>query len=259
MKIFLSYRLDFSMDLVNSVISVGVYFILGFQINTQLLVSAGYGASYIAFALIGVATETYLWTSVSRITGVLGTEQEEGTWEALSSTVMKPRNYLFGQALAGFSRSTIYFIGAMIVGVLIFEAPLILSAQTLITGTIAVLLMTTSHIGIGFAAAGAILILKRGEPIVFLFSVFTQFFSGVLYPLNVVPQALLPVAYFLPYTYALQALRLTFGGGFGLLYPGILTDFLAMLVWTVVSIPVGIWLFARAINRGRRTGSMSYY
>jgi ABC-2 type transport system permease protein len=119
--------------------------------------------------------------------------------------------------------------------------------------------MTTSHIGIGFAAAGAILILKRGEPIVFIFSVFTQFFSGVLYPLNVVPQALLPIAYFLPYTYALHALRVTFGSGFGLFYPGILTDFLAMIVWTVVSIPLGIWIFTRAINRGRRTGSMSYY
>ncbi len=259
MKIFWSYKLDFTTDLLNSVISVGVYFILGFQINTAQLISAGYGASYIGFALIGVATETYLWTSVSRITGVLGTEQEEGTWEALASTVMKPRNYLFGQALAGFSRSTLYFIGAMVVGVTVFQAPLIFSAQTWVTGVMAIILMTTSHIGIGFAAAGAILILKRGEPIVFIFSVFTQFFSGVLYPLNVVPQALLPIAYFLPYTYALHALRLTFGGGFGLLYPEILIDFVAMFVWTVVSIPLGIWLFSKAVNRGRRTGSMSYY
>jgi ABC-2 type transport system permease protein len=259
MKIFISYKLDFTTDLLNSFISVGVYFFLGFQVNIQELVNAGYGASYIAFALLGVATETYLWTSVSRITGVLGTEQEEGTWEALASTVMKPRNYLFGQALAGFTRSTMYFIGAMTVGVLIFQAPLIFTPQTWVTGVIAIILMTTSHIGIGFAAAGAILILKRGEPIVFIFSVFTQFFSGVLYPLNVIPPALLPVAYFLPYTYALHALRLTFGGGFGLFYPPILTDFLAMLIWTVVSIPLGIWLFVKAVNRGRRTGSMGYY
>jgi hypothetical protein len=87
--------------------------------------------------------------------------------------------------------------GAMIIGIFIFQVPLVLSAGSLATATVGVIMMMASHIGIGFAAAGAILVLKRGEPIVFMFSVFTQFFSGVLYPLNVVPQALLPIAYFL--------------------------------------------------------------
>jgi ABC-2 type transport system permease protein len=259
MKIFWSYKLDLSMEIVNSVISVGVYFFMGFQVNVQQLVLAGYGASYVAFALVGVATETFLWTSVSRIAGVLRTEQEEGTLEAITSTLLKPHNYLFGQTLAGFSRSTIYFLGAMIVGIVAFQVPLILNAGSLATATIAVLMMTTSHIGIGFAAAGAILVLKRGEPIVFMFSVFTQFFSGVLYPLNVVPQALLPIAYFLPYTYALHTLRLSLGNGYTMLNPAVLPDFLAMGIWTFASIPVGIWIFKKAIDHSRRVGSMSYY
>ena len=120
-------------------------------------------------------------------------------------------------------------------------------------------MMVTSHIGIGFAAAGAILVLKRGEPIVFMFSVFTQFFSGVLYPLNVVPQALLPIAYFLPYTYALHTLRLSLGNGYNILNPAVLPDFAAMGLWTFISIPVGIWIFKKAIDHSRRVGSMSYY
>lgn len=259
MKIFWSYKLDLSMELLNSIISVGVYFFMGFQVNIQMLVNAGYGASYTTFALLGVATETFLWTSVSRISGVLRVEQEEGTWEAIASTVLKPRNYLFGQTLAGFSRSLIYFIGAMIVSVTIFAAPLVVNPGSAVTAAMAVAMMTASHLGIGFAAAGTVIVLKRGEPIVFMFSVFTQFFSGVLYPLNVVPQALLPIAYFLPYTYALHALRLSLGGGVGLLSPPILTDFLAMIVWTIVSIPIGIWIFTKAVNHARRTGSMTYY
>jgi ABC-2 type transport system permease protein len=259
MKIFWSYKLDLSMDMVNSVVSVGVYFFMGFQVNPQMLVNAGYGASYVTFALLGVATETFLWTSVSRIGGVLRTEQEEGTLEALASTLLKPQNYLFGQSLAGFTRSTLYFLGAMFFGSIIFQAPLIYNAGSLTTATLDVILMTTSHIGIGFAAAGAILVLKRGEPIVFMFSVFTQFFSGVLYPLNVVPPALLPVAYFLPYTYALHALRISLGNGYDLLNPAILTDFFMMVLWTVVSIPIGVWIFKKAINHSRRAGTMSYY
>jgi ABC-2 type transport system permease protein len=259
MKIFWSYKLDISMELLNSIISVGVYFFMGFQVNIQMLINAGYGASYITFALLGVATETFLWTSVSRIAGVLRVEQEEGTWEAIASTVLKPRNYLFGQTLAGFSRSLIYFIGAMIVGITIFAAPLVINTGSAVAAAMAVAMMTASHLGIGFAAAGTIIVLKRGEPIVFMFSVFTQFFSGVLYPLNVVPQALLPVAYFLPYTYALHALRLSLGGGVGLFSSPILTDFLAMILWTVVSIPIGIWIFTKAVNHARRTGSMTYY
>jgi ABC-2 type transport system permease protein len=259
MKIFWSYKLDLSMEIVNSIISVGVYFFMGFQVNVQQLAVAGYGTSYIAFALLGVATETFLWTSVSRIAGVLRTEQEEGTLEAINSTLLKPQNYLFGQTLAGFSRSLVYFIGAMVIGVLVFQAPLIMNAGSFSTACIEIIMMTTSHIGIGFVAAGAILILKRGEPIVFIFSVFTQFFSGVLYPLNVVPTALLPVAYFLPYTYALHALRLSLGGGVTIMNPAIWGDLLAMSIWTFLSIPVGIWIFRKAINHSRRAGSLGYY
>ncbi|WXG44717.1 MAG: ABC transporter permease [Promethearchaeati archaeon SRVP18_Atabeyarchaeia-1] len=259
MKIFWSYKLDLTMDIVNAVISVGVYFFMGFQVNLQQLAAAGYGTSYIAFALVGVTTETFLWTSVSRISGVLRTEQEEGTLEAITSTMLKPSNYLFGQSLAGFSRSSIYFVGAMVVGIFLLQIPLILNAVTLATASIAVIMMTMSHIGIGFAAAGAILVLKRGEPIVFMFSVFTQFFSGVLYPLNVIPTFLLPIAYFLPYTYALHALRLTFGSGYSILSPAVTTDFIAMGVWTLVSVPIGIWVFKKAINHSRRVGTMSYY
>jgi ABC-2 type transport system permease protein len=259
MQIFWSYKLDLTMDIVNAVISVGVYFFMSPLVNLQQLVAAGYGPSYVAFALVGVATETFLWTSVSRISGVLRTEQEEGTLEAITSTLLKPHNYLFGQTLAGFTRSSIYFVGAMVIGVFVLQIPLVLNAGSLATASLAVIMMTMSHIGIGFAAAGAILVLKRGEPIVFMFSVFTQFFSGVLYPLNVVPPALLPIAYFLPYTYALHALRLSFGSGYNLLDPAVFTDFIAMGVWTLVSIPIGIWMFKRAINHSRRVGSMGYY
>lgn len=259
LKIFVSYKIWVLVELLNSVVSIAIYYFFGAMVEPEELESAGYGGSYLAFALIGIASQTFLWTSVARISFVLRVELQEGTFEALNATRLKIESYLLGQTLAGFVLSTWFFTGAMLSGIFVLSASLTLTPQTIVTSLIIIFFMILPHLGIGFIAAGGILILKRGEPLIALFGVLTQFLSGVLFPLGVLPPELEAVAMTLPFTYALRSLRFALLDERSLSDPTIINDIIVCGVFALVLIPFGIWFFRKAHNYAKTKGTLGHY
>jgi ABC-2 type transport system permease protein len=83
------------------------------------------------------------------------------------------------------------------------------------------------------------------------------FLSGVLYPVAVLPGWLRAIGRLLPLTHALEVLRgaLLLGAG-----PAELGDaMLALLLFAAALAPVGAGVFAYALRRARRDGSLGHY
>ncbi len=261
LKIFLSYRTWVITETMSTVASIIMYSFIGLQIKPEQIVEAGYGSSWLAFALIGVASSNYLWMCISRLSHSIKHEIQDGTFEAIISSPVKLRSYVIGQSIRGFLVSAYFMVGALLVGTLLCGVHLVLNIQTVVSSIILLFLLVTSHLGIGIVAAGLILVYKRGDPLTFLFSAFIEFFGGVLFPLQLLDNypILSIVAWSMPYAHALEALRRVLLRGDTLLTLALFDDVAVLILYTLVFIPLGLLAFRWGYNKVRMEGTTASY
>jgi len=260
-KIFLTYRTWVITETFNTIVSIAMYYFLSFQVQPTQLEERGYGTSYLAFALIGVAFANYLWFCINRISHSMQDEIREGTFETIAASPIRMRSYLFGQAGRGFLIGLYYMLGALAVGVLGFKAPLHFEPAALVTSSLVLVFMVLSHLGLGIVVAGVVLVYKQGDPLTFMLSLFMEFFAGALFPLQLLDRypALAFASQVMPYTYALDALRKSLIQGATALSPEILFDLGVLVVYAAILLPLGLWSFRIGYDRIRREGTTSVY
>jgi len=110
---------------------------------------------------------------------------------------------------------------------------------------------------IGIISAGFVIIFKKGDPVVWLISLFTAFFGGTYFPVAALPKDIQFISSLIPLTYSLRALRHLFLQGAGLreLYP----DILVLLLFCVVLLPLGLYFFTRSVRYAKQKGSLAHY
>ena len=121
-----------------------------------------------------------------------------------------------------------------------------------------VLILTIiSFSSLGIIAASFIMVLKRGNPITWLFSTTSNLLGGIYYPISVLPPLLLFISSLLPITYALRAMRLTLlqGASLSTIWP----DILALIIFCIVLIPISLFGFWYAVRRAKVDGSLTHY
>lgn len=261
-KIFLSYRTWVIMETISTIASVAMYSFMGLQVDAKRVALAGYGeVDWLSFALVGVATANYLWMCISRLSHSLQHEIREGTLEPIVASLIKMRSYIIGQSIRGFLISGYFMLGVMIVGLLVLKVPLVINFGTILSFLAVILLMVLSYAGISMMAAGLILVYKKGDPLTFLFASLTEFLGGVLFPLKYLESfpVLYALAWFMPYTYALDAARRILLNGAILFSPSILLDVAVLTIFAVIFIPIGLRVFRWGVNRIRYEGTVATY
>jgi ABC-2 type transport system permease protein len=261
-KIFLSYRTWVATETLSTIASIAMYSFMGLQVDVERFAASGYGGtSWLAFALVGVATANYLWMCISRISHSMQHEVREGTLEPVISSMIRMRSYILGQSIRGFLISGYFMVGVLLIGVYVLRAPLVMSPETVGSFMAILLMMIASYLGIGIMAAGLILVYKKGDPLTFLFASITEFLGGVLFPLKYLENipVLWRIAWLMPYTYALDAARRVLLTGATLTSPPVLWDLTVLMMYTVVFIPLGLWVFRWGYNRIRAEGTVATY
>jgi len=261
-KMFLTYKTWVITETLSTLASIAMYSFMGLQVNAKQIALAGYGdVDWLAFALVGIATANYLWMCISRISHSMQHEIVEGTLEPIISSLIRMRSYIIGQSIRGFLVSGYFMLGALLIGVFVLRVPLIMNLGTVTSFIIIIFMMVLSYVGIGITAAGIILVYKKGDPLTFLFASITEFLGGVLFPLNYLKDypILWTFAWLMPYTYALDAARRVFLTGATLISPIVLGDLLVLLFYTIVFIPIGLWVFRWGCNRIRDEGTVATY
>jgi ABC-2 type transport system permease protein len=177
-------------------------------------------------------------------------EMDAGTLEPMWLTPTRPETTVLGRAISGLILSAL--ASTILIGVAIvwFGAAI---AGGLLAALPALVLASIAMIGIGYLVASAVLMIR--EPSFMVDSTNFAFvtFSGVAFPITVLPFFLQPIAYALPTTYAIDLLRYYALGTRPLLDPAL--EWLALGAFALVMVALGRAIFLRTEHRMRIRGT----
>jgi len=195
------------------------------------------GQWYFVPGIIGlvITVVTILVTALS-----VAREREQGTFDQLLVTPLRPVEILIGKALPGF---VIGMVGASVVtavAVFWFGIPLVGSLFVLFAG-VALYLMST--VGVGLMISSLAVTQQQGMLGAFLYLVPSIILSGFSTPIANMPQWLQVLTYLNPLRYFIVVIRGVFleGRGFDL----VTGQFLPMAIIGLVAMALAGWMFRR--------------
>lgn len=252
----ISYRTGFAMQFLGIFITVATFYFLsqlfGGVVAPQL---EAYGGDYFAFVLIGIAFSGYMGFSLSSFAGKIREGQVMGTLEIMLLSPTRLSTILISSSLWSGLLTTLRVLVFLLVGALIFGASF--GMANALTALLVLALSITSFSGIGILSAAMVLLLKKGDPVAWIFGGVSTLLAGVYYPIAVLPDWLEPVSRFLPLTYALDGMRLALLRGYSLYQ--IRLDLLVLLAFTLVLTPLALFIFRQALKRAKMEGSLTQY
>ena len=260
MKIFLSYKLWVASDILNTMISIAMYYFMSFQIPPEEFRELGYGESYLAFSLVGIATAYYLWACVNRLSHAMQHEIREGTFETVVSSQIPLWSYVIGQSARGFTTGLFWLLGSFAAGYAL-GVRYVATPATLASAALVFVVMVVALFSLGIASAGVILVYKKGDPLTFFFTVFAEFFSGIMFPLKMLEKypLLKAISLAIPYTHGIDALRRILILGETLASPSVWRSTLVLLGFSALFIPLSMLSFKWGYNRVRQLGETATY
>ncbi|MEE9294175.1 MAG: ABC transporter permease [Phycisphaerae bacterium] len=254
--IAMSYRTSFAVQMVGSLLVLGVFYYIGKTIGDQNIPALDdYGGSYLAFLLIGIALTDCVGVSLTAFAKQIREGQLTGTLEAVLMSPVHLPVILLLSSLWGYFFSGIRFVLYLVIGATIYgvgmEQADLLSALTIFVMTV------LSFVGIGMLWASVIMLIKRGESIMTVAGYLVILVSGVLFPAAMLPHWLQQLAAWVPLTHALEGMRFALLRGYA---PSDLTSILMKLgAFAVVLVALGIVAFDQAVRLAKRTGSLTEY
>ncbi len=178
-----------------------------------------------------------------------------GTLEIMLLSPTRLSTILLSSSLWSCLMTTVRVMVYLLVGALIFGASF--GEANVLTALVVLALSITSFSGIGILSAAMVLLLKKGDPVAWVFGGVSGLLAGVYYPVSVLPAWLEPVSRALPLTYALDGMRLAMLKGYSLYE--IRLDLLVLLAFTLVMTPLALLVFRQALRRARIEGSLAQY
>jgi ABC-2 type transport system permease protein len=211
----------------------------------------GYDA--FGFLLIGVAVNNAMTTTLTCFTRSVRNDQQNGVVKPLAASPMAPAAIL--------ALSAVYPIVRALVGAgacLVAGALLGLSYDTANPGAAVVVgfAATAAFAAIGTLSAVFTLLLKRGDPVLWLFGTMSWLLGGVFFPVSVLPPELQQVSNLLPMTHALDAVRATLLEGASL--QDVQGHLAVLTVIAAAGLPLGLAGIGAATARNRRTGRLGH-
>lgn len=255
MAIALSYKFQFIFQFLQVLFSVAsIYFVgkmLGDSGKSTLLKE--YQADYFSFALVGLAISSYLKVGLVTLTNDVRQIMNQGTLEAMCASPTGYHWLLFCTSLWPFIFETIRVIFHFIVGMVIFgfrfnNANWLGAAMTVVL-TIPIFLL------LGMISCSLLIVIKKGDPINWVFSNVSSLLAGTLFPYSVLPKSLRITAECLPLTHSLEALRksLLAGSSIG----EIKTHLFALVIFVLLLLPVTLYVDNICMKKARKSGAFS--
>lgn len=211
-----------------------------------------YGGKYFPFVLIGLALAGSQATGLNSFSNAITKEIETGTLEAILCSPTPLESLFYFGSLWSFIVTSIHIAVYLTLGFIFFGMDM---ARANFPAVIASILLTVSSLaGLGVFSAGFILVFKKGDPVGFFFGTLGRFFSGVYFPVAILPLWLHGLASISPLTYSLDALRKAVLLGQGI--PQIEYELRTLALFTIMLLPTGIYFFRWALDRARKDGSL---
>lgn len=251
-----SYKFAFFMQIFGIFVSTIMFFFL-----SKLLGDAGasylepYGGNYFAFVLIGIAFFSYFNVSMEGLSKSIREGQMLGTLEAMLVTQTEIPTIIFSSILYNFFFASFKVIIYLLLGIFLFGIDV---GNTNVPGAFIILLLTIiSFNSFGIISASFVMVLKKGDPVSKLFSNVSGVIGGLYYPISVLPEWLQKLSHVLPITYSLDGMRLALLQGYSI--KALLPNIIALLLFSVIMLPLSVFIFSYAVRRAKIDGTLTQY
>lgn len=245
-----SYRTAFLFDLVWGTVNVVLYYFISRVVGVGSHSALGRAPSYFAFALAGILMSLIIDSAASEISSRLREEQLTGTLEMLVAQPVRGAAVALGTAVFPIA----YAVAR--VGLYLAIAVLGLHLQTSATNWLGVVVLLVlagaAFTALGVVAAAAVLTFKKAAIVDAAVFAMT-FVSGALFPLSVLPGWVQPIGRAMPTRPAFAGMRDALYGGS---WAG---DAAVLAAIAAVGLPIAVVVFNLALERARRTGTLSQY
>lgn len=168
----------------------------------------GYDA--FGFLLIGIAVNNAMTTTLTCFAQAVRADRQYGMAKPLAAAPLHCSAVLALSGVYPVLRALAGASGCLAAGTILglsFEHANV--PGVLITGALA----TAAFAGVGVLSAVCLLILRRGDPVLWLFGTLSWLLGGVFFPVAALPSPLQQVSGVLPMTHALDAVRATLLNG----------------------------------------------
>ncbi|HEY4690435.1 MAG TPA: ABC transporter permease [Anaerolineae bacterium] len=263
-----SYKLNFAAKYFTTLVTVVFYLFLAElfrRMNVALppgtdplitdpLVTGPLTTDYFTFLLVGGAFSKYVEINMRTLPDTLREEMLVGTLEPLLSTATPTTLALLGPSLFILVEGTLLVTVQLVIGAF-FGADFSRAnwpAAVCLTG-----LMVGCLFCWGVISAAFTLRYKRQDPVNNIVGAITYVFSGVFFPVSMLPPAMQVISYLLPFTYGLQGLRGALLNGRGLIELG--PDVAALLIFTAVLLPIALFSIRGATRYLKHSGALGHY
>jgi len=252
-----SYRFSFFMQIVEIFLTIAaLYFLskmLGHGAVDKHLIE--YGGDYFSYALIGVAFYSYFNIGFSSFAAKLQEAQSTGTLEAMLSTPADLSTIVLGSSLWRFIMTTIRVLVFLLSGAIMFESGI--STGNLPLAVLILIMTMVSASSFGIMSASFVIVVKRGDPISWLFKSASWILGGVVFPVTVLPLWMQKLSVLLPTVHALKAIRLVLLQGAK--FNDVRLQIFALCVFCFLLLPISLRTLKYAVRRAKKEGTLTHY
>jgi len=257
-KVFWRYPLNAVSNIFQPIIWITPVYFMGkaFSTNGQALGFAAYSGTsdYMSFILLGTVLTNFILTVFWSMGYALKNDMDAGVLESNWLTPVPRLLILVGRTLSSLLVTIITSAIMLIIAAALFGFK---PTGNALAAFLTAIPMLIGLYGFGFAFAAVVLLIREANTLVDVSSFLIQGLSGTNFPVNSLPNWLIPIALILPLTYGLDAVRgILLKSATLLPLPAeitILILFMFGMVW------FGAWVFNRVERRVRTLGTLGQH
>jgi ABC-2 type transport system permease protein len=257
-RLFVSYRMQFFLRIVSVLAVVTTLFFISKIFAGFTDPQFAQWHDPLATWLTGLAVLNYFMTGFSSLANSIRQEQMQGTLESVLLTPINLPTVIVSSSAWDFLETTFFsflylFFGRVFFGVQ-FRGSFLLALLFLLLTTVVLACL-------GILSASFAMVFKRGDPFGVFLGAGSALFSGVFFPTQLLQTYAGPtlgsISLLLPTTHGLDGIRQVLIQGNGLAQ--VTEPLIILLGFLVVLLPFSLWVFARAVRRAKREGSLIQY
>jgi ABC-2 type transport system permease protein len=199
---------------------------------------------YMSFILLGGTLSSYVSSVFWGMGLSLKNDMNSGVLESNWLTPIPRFLFLIGRTIASILITTVINFGILGLGWLLFGFRI---TGSLLQALGVVVPLLIALYGFGFAFAAIVMLIREANTLIDVSDYVVSIFSGAMFPVQVLPRFLLPVALALPLTYGFDAFRSLLIGTVTIIPLGY--EIAILLAFMVIMVPLGYTIFKRVERR----------
>ncbi len=250
-KILMTYRLAFSAMFLNMIFNL-FYFILFGSMFKETTPDAliPYKQDFVTYLLIGSIGWSFLWTVMSSSSIALRNEMMIGTLESILLSSTSLLTIVIAYTIFGCFMGLISTVIFLSVGYFIYHAYFMANMYTLLIFLVSIIMMA----GLGMIFSGLTIWIKNIGQTIPLIQNISMFFSGVYFPVSILPKYLQGVAKFVPFYYSIEGMRIS------IVSPSESIQYLVILILiSSIFVILGIYSLRKGLEKAMKEGSLAFY